>query len=89
MDKNRKIKAMTLSLNPMIQSIILYMYTVFEDSSLNISGENSDTNLAIKDRKNGQIKRRIRARSMILNPIIQQLIVHVYTKFQHSGFKSS
>ena len=26
MDKNRKIKAMTLSLNPMIQSLILHMY---------------------------------------------------------------
>ena len=36
MDKNRKIRAMTLSLNPTIQSIF---------------GENCDTNLALKDRK--------------------------------------
>ena len=50
MDKNRKIKAMTLSLNPMIQSLILHMYTIFEDSSLHSSGENCDTNLALKDR---------------------------------------
>ena len=27
------------------------MYTIFEDSSLHISGENCDTNLAVKDRK--------------------------------------
>ena len=49
-DKNRKIKAMTLSLSPTIQSLILHMYTVFEDSSLHSSGENCDTNLAVKDR---------------------------------------
>ena len=42
---------MTLSLNPTIQSLILYMYTIFEDSSLHSSGENCDTNLALKDRK--------------------------------------
>ena len=47
-DKNRKIKAMTLSLNPTIQSFILHMYTIFEDSSLHSSGENCDTNLALK-----------------------------------------
>ena len=51
MDKNRKIKAITLSLNPRIQSLILHMYTIFEDSSLHSSGEKCDTNLAIKDRK--------------------------------------
>ena len=51
MDKYRKIRAMTLSLNPTIQSLILHMYTIFEDSSLHSSGENSDTNLALKDRK--------------------------------------
>ena len=89
MDKNRKIWAMTLSLNPTMQSLILQMYSIFEDSSLHSSRENSDTKLALKDRKKGQIKERIRARSSILNPIIQQLIVHVYTKFQHSSFKSS
>ena len=33
MDKNRKIKAMALSLNPTMQSLILHMYTIFEDSS--------------------------------------------------------
>ena len=49
--KNRKIRAMILSLNPTIQSLILHMYTTFEDSSLHISGENCDTNLAVKDRK--------------------------------------
>ena len=51
MDKNRKIRATTLSLNPTIQSLILHMYTIFEDSSLHSSGENCDTNLAVKDRK--------------------------------------
>ena len=51
MDKNRKIRAMTLSLNPTIQSLILHMYTIFEDSGLHSSGENYDTNLAVKDRK--------------------------------------
>ena len=51
MDKNRKIRAMTLSLNPTIQSLILHMYIIFEDSSLHIAGENCDTNLALKDRK--------------------------------------
>ena len=52
MDKNRKIRAMTLSLNPTIQSLILhmYLYTTFEDSSLHSSRENYDTNLALKDR---------------------------------------
>ena len=42
---------MTLSLNRTIQSLILYMSTIFEDSSLNSSEENCDTNLALKDRK--------------------------------------
>ena len=53
MDKNRKIKAMTLSLNPTIQSLILcmYMYIIFEYSSLHSSRENCDTNLALNDRK--------------------------------------
>ena len=51
MDKNRKLKAMTLSLNPTIQSLILHMYTIFEDSSLHSSGELCDTNLALKARK--------------------------------------
>ena len=51
MDKNRKRKAMTLSLNPLIQSLILHMYIIFEDSSLHSSGENCDTNLVFKDRK--------------------------------------
>ena len=80
---------MTLSLNPTIQSLIQHMYTIFEDSILHSSGEICDTNLALKDKINGQIKDRIRARSSILNPTIQQLIVHEYTKFQHSSFKSS
>ena len=43
MDKIEK-KAMTLGLNPTIQSLILHMYTIFEDSSLHNSGENCDTN---------------------------------------------
>ena len=51
MDKNRKIRAMTLSLNPTIQSLILHMCTIFEDSSLHSSRENCDTNLAVKERK--------------------------------------
>ena len=52
MDKNRKIRAMTLSLNPTLQSLILHnMYNIFEDSSLHSSGENCDTNLALKDTK--------------------------------------
>ena len=42
---------MTLSLNPIIQSLILHMYTIFEDSSLHSSGENCDTNLAKKTEK--------------------------------------
>ena len=54
------------------------MYTTFKDSSFHSSRENCDTNLALKDKKNGQIKGRIRARSSILNLTIQQLIVHVY-----------
>ena len=51
MDKNRKIRAMTLSLNPTIQSLILHMYAIFENYSLRSSGENCDKNLALKDRK--------------------------------------
>ena len=88
MDENRKISAMTLSLTPTIQSLILHMYIMFEDSSLHGSGKICDTNLALKT-ENGQIKRQIRARSPIVNPTIQELIVHVYTKFQNSSFKSS
>ena len=34
MDKNRRIRAMSLILNPMMQSLILHMYTVFEDSNV-------------------------------------------------------
>ena len=49
--KNRKIRAVTLSLNPTIQSLILHMYTIFEDFSLHSFGENCDTNYALKDRK--------------------------------------
>ena len=41
---------MALSLNPTIQLLILHVYTIFEDSSLHSSGENFDTNLALKDR---------------------------------------
>ena len=84
--KNRKIRAMTLSLSPTIQSLILHMYIIFEDSGLHSSGENCDIHLAVKDRK-GQIKGRIKARSLILNPTIQQLIVHVYTSFNILAFK--
>ena len=51
MDKNRRIRAMTLNLNPTIQSLILHMYTMFKDSTLHSSGENCDTNLALKERK--------------------------------------
>ena len=51
MDKNRKKRAMTLSLDPTIQSLILHKYSIFEDSSVHSSGENSDTKLALKDRK--------------------------------------
>ena len=42
---------MTLSLNPTIQSLILHMYDIFEDSSLHSYGENCDTNVALTDRK--------------------------------------
>ena len=42
---------MTLGLNPTIKSLILHMYSIFEDSSLHSSRENSDTKLALKDRK--------------------------------------
>ena len=51
MDKNRKIRAMTLSLNPTKQSLILHMYIIFEDSSLHSSRENCDGNLALKNIK--------------------------------------
>ena len=64
------------------------MYTIFEDSSLHSSGENRHK-LSRKRQKNGQIKGRIRARSLILNPTIQQVIVHAYTKFQDSSYSSS
>ena len=79
---------MTLSLNPTIQSLILHMYTIFEDSSLHRSKENWHK-FSRKRQKNGQIKERIRARGPILNSTIQQLIVHVYTKFQDSSYNSS
>ena len=49
MDKNRKNRAMTLSLDPLIQSFIQNMYIIFEDSSLPSSWENCDTYLALKD----------------------------------------
>ena len=42
---------MTLGLNPTIQSLILHMYTMFEDSSLDSSWETYYTNLALNDRK--------------------------------------
>ena len=51
MNKNRKIRAMTLILNPAIQLLNLHMYTIFEDSSLHSPGESCDTSLALKDRK--------------------------------------
>ena len=51
MGKTRKTKAMTLRLNPTIQSLILQMYIIFEDSSLHSSRENCDTNLALKAEK--------------------------------------
>ena len=41
--KNRKIRAMSLSLNSMIQSLIFHMYTKCQNSSFNSFGENSDT----------------------------------------------
>ena len=88
--KNIKKRAITLSLKPTIQSLILHMYTIFEDSSLHSSLENCDTHkFSLKRQKNGQIKERIRARSLILNPTIQQLIVHVHTKFQDSSYDIS
>ena len=43
------------------------------------------TQLSRKRQKIGQIKGRIKARSPILNPTIQQLIVHMYTKFRAIG----
>ena len=43
--------------------------------------------LACTVQKNGQIKGRIKARSPILNSTIQQLIVHVYTKFNIVALK--
>ena len=46
MEENRKIRGLTVRLNPTIQSLILHMYTIFEDSSLQSSGENRDSNLA-------------------------------------------
>ena len=52
--KNRKIKAMTLSLNPTIQSLILHMYTIFEDSRLPVP-EKTVTQIKSKRQKNGQI----------------------------------
>ena len=73
-------------LNSTIQ--ILHMYSTFEDSSLNSSSENCRTNSAQKDKKTRQINGRVRAMSLNLHPIIQQLIVHVYTKFQ-SSFNTS
>ena len=39
---------MTLSLHPTIQSLILHMYTIFEDSRLHSSKENCHINLAVK-----------------------------------------
>ena len=51
MDKKRKIRAMTLSLHPTIQSLILHNYTIFKESSLPSSWENYDTNLTLYDRK--------------------------------------
>ena len=62
------------------------MHTIIEESSLHRCRENSDTNSAQKDRK--WIKRRIKATILLLNPTLQQLIVHMYTKFYESGFKT-
>ena len=51
--------------------------------------EKTVAQISHKRQKNGQIKGRIRARSPILDRTVQDLIVHVYTKFQHSSFKNS
>ena len=42
---------MTLILYPTIKSLILHMYTIFEDCTLHSSAENCDANIAVKDRK--------------------------------------
>ena len=63
MDKNRRIRATSLSLNPTIQSLILHMYTMFEDFSL----QGSWYKFNLKRQENKQIKIRIRAMTSILN----------------------
>ena len=80
---------MTLSLNPTIQSLILHMYTIFEDSSLHSSGENCDTNLAVKDKKWTQKGKNKSKESDSQSHNTTQLIVQVYTKYQDSSCNSS
>ena len=62
-DKNRKIKAMTLSLNPTIQSLILHMYVPHLKILACTVREKTLHKFSLKRQKNGQIKGRIRARS--------------------------
>ena len=71
---------MTLSLNPTIHLLILHMYTIFEDSSSHSSGENCETNLALKDRK-WINKAKNTSKESDCQSHNTKLIVHVYTKF--------
>ena len=82
MDEKKKIK----SHDPESQSHDTITYSTYVCHS---SGENCDNKFSRKRQKNGQIKERIRARGPIFNPTIQQLIIHVYTKFPDSSYNSS
>ena len=87
MDKNRNLRAMTQSLIPRYNHSF-YICIPYLKILACSSGENCDTSLDSKDKK-WIYKGKNKSKEPILHPSIHQLIVHVYTKFQHSSFKSS
>ena len=66
--------------NPTLQLVVVNLYTKFEVSILNGSGDIFEENLERK--KKEQIQERTNRRRPICNPKIQLVVANLYTKFE-------
>ena len=77
--------------NPMVQYIIINLYTKYNYSSLHSFREIFEENFIIQSmerKKIGQIQRRISRRRLVPNPTIQYIIINLHTKYDYSSLHS-
>ena len=83
-----KISRRRLVLNPTIQQVIINLHTKYDLLACIVVEKSLTKNFilqSVEGKKIGQIQGIISRRRLVLNPMIQQVIINLYIKYEHSS----